>query len=115
MERYCSRPLGEFETSKLSAPESRAILKALAEANWQRDPNDPFSPNGFKSFERLSLTGKDAMPMLPPNDGEDEGAYINKVKAAFAKWVDGAGKDYLINKVVPKKGPQMLPPTPPQP
>jgi hypothetical protein len=113
VERYRKHPPGKVETSELSAQESRAILKALAEANWKRDPNDNSAPDGFKAFERLSLTEKDGWRFPAKEDGDGEEATINKVKAAFARWVDGPGKDYLIKKVVPKKGPQMVPPVKP--
>jgi hypothetical protein len=112
--RYRRHPPGEFETTKLSATESRAILKALSEADWLRD-HTPTAPNGYDSFKLLSLSEEDGWENPAVLDEDDGDARINKVKAAFAKWVDGAGKDYLITKVVPKKGPQMVPPTPPQP
>ena len=90
--------------------------RSLAELSLDFGPvNVFFGPNGFKSFVRLSLSKKDGWVFPPFEAGDGEEARINKVKAAFTEWVEGAGKDYRINKVVPKKGPQMIPPTPPQP
>jgi hypothetical protein len=97
--KYRSYPLGggEVETAKVPAEESKAILKALAEGNWK--PADENSPNGMLAFGQLGLTPKDGFnaPKLLPNDD-----YAAKMKEAFAKWLDGPGKDYQINKLVPK-------------
>lgn len=91
---------GEVENVKVSAAESKLILKALSEGNWKSDPKAPQAPNAYQSFSQLGLTDKDgwAPPAVKP--GED---FIDKNKEAFAAWLAGAGKDYQIEKMVKKK------------
>jgi hypothetical protein len=91
---------GEVETVKVAADESRAALKALAEADWAPNPADRNAPNPFQAFGQIGLTDKDGwrQPVVKP--GED---FVAKSREAFAEWVAGAGKDYRINKIVPKK------------
>lgn len=100
--KYRAYPEGgvEAETAKVAADESKLVLKALAEANWKGDPNNPEAPNAYQAFSLLGLNDKDGWkyPMVKP--GED---FIEKTKEAFATWLTGAGKDYQINKWVPKK------------
>ena len=91
---------GEVENVKVPADESKLLLKALAEANWKPDRNGD-APNGYAAFAQLGLLNdKDGWkyPMVKP--GED---FIDKTKEAFVAWLAGPGKDYQINKLVPKK------------
>jgi hypothetical protein len=100
--KYRAYPEGGVEaaTEKVPAEESKLVLKALAEGNWKPDPNKPEAPNAYQAFSQLGLNAKDGwkFPMVKP--GED---VIDKMKEAFAAWVAGPGKDYQINKWVPKK------------
>lgn len=90
----------KVENEKVSADESKLLLKALAEANWKGDPNDPNAPNAYQAFSQLGLNDKDGwkFPMVKP--GED---FIDKTKEAFTAWLAGAGKDYQISRFVVKK------------
>ena len=93
---------GEIENVKVPADESKLLLKVLAEAKWKPDPNsDGTAPNGYAAFTQLGLINdKDGWkyPMVKP--GED---FIDKTKETFVAWLAGPGKDYQINKIVPKK------------
>ncbi|MBY0455918.1 MAG: hypothetical protein K2V38_01125, partial [Gemmataceae bacterium] len=90
---------GEVEIVKVPAEESKLILAAVAEANWQPDPNAPAAPNPFQTFSQLGLTEKDGWKPAMVKLGED---FIDKSKEAFVAWLAGAGKDYQINKLAPK-------------
>ncbi|MCI0705526.1 MAG: hypothetical protein L0241_31080 [Planctomycetia bacterium] len=90
----------EMETVKLAADESKLILKALAEGNWKPDPMNPNAPNPFMAFGQLGLTAKDGFKAPQVKPGED---YLTKMKEAYTTWLAGPGKDYQINKLVPKK------------
>jgi hypothetical protein len=91
---------GEVEQVKVSAEESRLVLKALTEGDWKPDPNDANALNGYQVFSQLGLTEKDGwkFPALKPNDD-----VFVKTREAFAAWLAGPGKDYQISKFVPKK------------
>jgi hypothetical protein len=91
---------GKIESEKVSAEESKLVLKALAEANWKPDPNDPNAPNAYQAFSQLGLNDKDGWkyPMVKP--GED---FIDKTKEAFVAWLSGPGKDYQLSRFVVKK------------
>ena len=89
---------GEVDQVPIPADESKQLLAALTEGDWSQF--DRTGPNGMQAFSSLGLTDKDGwkFPMIPAN------ADANKVmQAAFAKWLDGPGKDYQIKKIVPKK------------
>lgn len=89
----------DVDVAKVSAAESRAILKALAEGEWKPDPNDLTGFGPFQAFGQLGLTDKDGWkpPALKPGDN-----YIDKTKEAFTAWLDGPGKEYQIGKFVRK-------------
>ena len=99
--KYRSVPEGAagVEIVKVSADESRSILKALAEANWKPDPNDATAPNAYYAFNRLGLTADDGWKLPAVKPGED---FIDKTKDAFAAWLDGPGKEYQVRKFVAK-------------
>jgi hypothetical protein len=99
--KYRAYPEGgvEAETAKTPADESKLILKALAEADWKQN-RDANTPGAFQTFSLLGLNDKDGWKFPVVKAGED---YIEKAKEAFVKWLDGPGKDYQINKWVPKK------------
>ncbi|MBA4063804.1 MAG: hypothetical protein C0501_08845 [Isosphaera sp.] len=100
--RYRTVPNGvETEVVKVPADESRLILKGLAEGDWSR--YDPNGANGSQTFYRLGLTAADGW--VQPAVSNPAGAPVDFtaiLKDAFGKWVDGPGKDYRVNKVVPK-------------
>lgn len=100
--KYRTYPDGaaDVKTEKVSADESKLLLKALSEASWKPDPNDATAPNAYQAFSQLGLNEKDGwkFPMVKP--GED---FIEKTKEAFTAWLAEAGKDYQVNKLVGKK------------
>ncbi len=100
--KYRAYPEGGVEatTEKVAADESKLVLKALAEGNWKPDPNNPEAPNAYQAFSLLGLNDKDGWKYPVVKPGED---FIDKTKEAFATWLAGPGKDYQINKWVPKK------------
>jgi hypothetical protein len=95
---------GEPDQTPIKAEESKLILKALAEADWTKF--DRAAPNGMQSFYQLQLTDKDGWVMpkpVRPQPGQPAVNFNEVVKEAYVKWLDGAGKDYVIKKVVLKK------------
>jgi hypothetical protein len=90
---------GEYVNGKLGADESRLILKALAEANWKADPATGNS-EAYTAFAQLGLTDMDGWKYPVAKPGED---FQEKTKEAFVKWLEGPGKDYRVNKWLPKK------------
>lgn len=98
--RYRSYPEtgGEVDTVKVPAEESKLILKALAEGDWKK--YDPDTINGMQAFYQLGLTDMDGWKQPQPKPGTD---FAETMKEAFVKWLAGAGKDYQIGKLVPKK------------
>ncbi len=99
--RYRSVPEGTRETTTvaLAADESKLILKALAEGTWTTNRASD-RMNGLSAFYSLGLTDKDGWKPVQAKAGED---FTALTKEAFAKWVDGPGKDYQIKKLVAKK------------
>jgi hypothetical protein len=101
--KYRTYPEGaaDVDQVKVSAEESRLILKAIADApDWGRPGKFPMSATQL--MNSLALTDKDGWksPMLRPGVAED----LNRLfKDAFAAWLDSAGKDYRITKMVAKK------------
>lgn len=91
---------GEVETAKVDAAESKLVLKAIAEGNWKRDPNVANAPNPYQAFSLLGLNDKDGWKYPVVKPGED---FIDKTKESFVAWLAGPGKDYQINRWVPKK------------
>jgi hypothetical protein len=103
--RYRTYPdAGEPAESLVPAEESRLILKGLLDADWTKFDAD--LPNPAGCFYSLGLTAKDdwAPPKpAPVKPGEPRVNHNNTVKAAFAAWLDGPGKNYQIKKLTPKK------------
>ena len=90
---------GEIENVPLTVEESRPILKALAEGKWKAEiASQAF--NGFSAFSMLGLEEVDGWKPPEPQPGQE---FTEQTREAFAKWLDGAGKDYRIKKIVPKK------------
>ena len=95
---------GEADQVAIDKDESKLILKGLLESDWTK--LDRSVPNGIQSFYALQLTEKDGW--VPPKPvraqpGQPAVNYNEAVKDAFAKWLDGPGKDYVIKKYVLKK------------
>jgi hypothetical protein len=93
--------LAGTETVALTADESRPILKALAEGMWKSARASDEGLNGYSSFARLGLTEADGWKPPAAKPGVD---FFEQTREAYAKWLDGPGKDYRIKKLVPKKG-----------
>ncbi len=91
---------GEIEIVKVDAAESKLVLKAITEGNWKPDPNVANAPNPYQAFSLLALNDKDGWKYPVVKPGED---FIAKTKEAFVAWLAGHGKDYQINKWIPKK------------
>ncbi|MFM8273852.1 MAG: hypothetical protein ACKODX_16185, partial [Gemmata sp.] len=88
----------EFDNVALTAAESRPVLKALAEGAWKSDrASDTLS--GYSAFALLGLTAADGWKPTQPKPGED---FLEHTRAEFAKWLDGPGAGYRVNKRVPK-------------
>lgn len=107
LNRYRGRVVGGFDEVELSAEESRLLLKGLADADWTATP--PGSTGAFAAFLSLRLTEKDGWKLSPTAKtatsarvGGANDVYA-EWKKAFAAWIDGAGKDYKVKKLVPKK------------
>ena len=95
---------GEVDQTPIAADESKLILKGLAEADWTKF--DRMAPNGMQAFYSLGLSDKDgwvAPKAAPQQPGQPAINYNTLTKEAFAKWLDGPGKDYTIKKIVAKK------------
>lgn len=88
----------ETEIVKVPAEESKLILKALAEADWKKSDGEPL--NAMQTFYMLGLGEPAGWKQPQVKAGEN---FQDVIKTAFAKWVDGAGKDYQIQKIVPKQ------------
>src|SRR5262245_29107475 len=104
--KYRSYPAfgGETEQVAIPAEESKLILKALAEGDWKPGRFNA-TPNALTAFGYLGLTEKDGwiQPKIVVVPGQPAPDYGAVMKDAFGKWLAGAGKDYQIKKVVPKK------------
>jgi hypothetical protein len=108
--KYRSRPafVAETEAVAIDADESKLILKGLAESDWRYQgprPLGTYAPLASLAFMHLGLTEKDGWvePVVVNNPGTpppDRGVVVGD---AFAQWLDGPGKDYVIKKLVPKK------------
>lgn len=94
---------GEIDQTPIAAEESKLILKGLAEADWTKLDR---APNSMQAFYSLGLTDKDgwvAPKPVPVQPGQPPVNYNQVTKDAFAKWLEGPGKDYRIKRIVPKK------------
>ena len=94
---------GEIEEVALPADESKLILKALIEGDWQATRIGG-APNPFMAFNQLGLNEKDGwvQPIIVNVPGQPGPDYAVVMKDAFGKWLESTGKDYRIKKVVPK-------------
>jgi hypothetical protein len=85
------------KTEDLGAEESKLILKALADADWDAKPA-PGRPgmqmSPLNSFFQLGLTEKDGW--APPKEGAD-------LAAAAKKWLKENADKYRLQRLVPEK------------
>jgi hypothetical protein len=100
LSRYRSFPEDgrETELQRVSADESRLILKSIAEADWKRA--DQTAPGAMQLFFQLGLNPESGFHPPQAQPGAD---YTSAVKDAFVKWLAGPGKDFRIERIVPKK------------
>lgn len=94
--RQFPRQANQPEQVPLPRQEQELILQGLLEGDW--DAEVPGLPNGVAVFGMLGLGPKDGFiyPKLKP--GEKIG---NAFKKAFADWLQGPGKDYVIRRFSP--------------
>ncbi len=90
----------DFNEEPIAADESRALLKALAEGKWAPRPAGDDGAHAYAAFAQLGLTDKDGWQYPKAEAGKD---FTEQVREAFAKWLDGPGKDYRVKKLVEKK------------
>lgn len=104
--RYRTPPAGRgLEFEDLSAEESGMLLKALGEGDWAGDKaalagNPSGGVSVFTAFRMLGLTERDGWVSPKASDVTEMGAAY---KTAFAKWLDGPGRNYRAKKLVAKK------------
>ena len=87
----------------IDADESKLILKGLAEADWSnniRPAPGGGAPTALQAFYSLGLSDQDGWKPPQPKPGAN---FQNILQASFVKWLDGPGKNFRIQKVVPKK------------
>lgn len=98
--KYRSPTEGVREVAPVAIPadESKLILTALAAGEWKPDPRGGRF-NATTAFFQLGLTEADGWKSPVAKPGED---FHEALRQAFAKWTEGAGKDYRIKKLVPK-------------
>jgi hypothetical protein len=97
---------GEVDQVAINADESKLIMKAIAEADWKQVRPAPGGMNAMNAFYMLGLTEKDGWvppKFVRPQPGQPPVDFAAVQKDAFTKWLAGAGKDYVIKKVVAKK------------
>lgn len=97
---------GDVDQVAIGADESKLILRAIAGADWKAVRPGPGGMNALAAFYSLGLNEQDgwkppALPKVQPGQPRPDFNAIQK--AAFVKWLDGPGKDYVIKKLVPKK------------
>ncbi|MBA4190939.1 MAG: hypothetical protein C0467_23370 [Planctomycetaceae bacterium] len=96
---------GEVEQVAIGADENTLVLKALTEGDWGiQNARFDAPPSPFQAFQSLNLTAKDGWitPVIVNAPGAPPVDYGMVQKDAFMKWLDGAGKNYQIKKLVPK-------------
>lgn len=98
--KYRSHPEGadDVESVKIPAEESQLILKALAE---QKDWAAVGAVgSGTQVMHMLGLTEADGFrPILARQPGDINAQF----RDFFVKWLDGAGKNYQLSRIVAKK------------
>lgn len=88
-----------FEEVPVSAEESRALLRALAERPWTA-PAGRADPGGYSALVQLGLTAADGWAYPGAAAGRD---VVEATREALAKWLDGPGKGYRVKRFVEKR------------
>ena len=105
--RYRSAPQDGRETTTVQVPaeESKLLLRGLTEGDWSK--YDPNVVNGAQVFYSLALTDKDGWvpPVIANNPGGQQIDFNAAMRDAFWQWIQGPGKNYRINRIVPKAKP----------
>ncbi len=104
IQRFSAPGTVDAKIEPIDAEESKLILKGLAEGDWALRPHG--LTEAFRAFQLLNLNEKDGWkaPAIPqPKPGQPPADFGLLTQEAFVKWLDGAGKDYVIKKYVPKK------------
>lgn len=96
---------GQPERKAIPAEESKLILKALADADWEKwdkqqqqpDPNMDWTMNPANVLGMMQVyPGQKGFPQFQAQPGQ----YYSAYKAAFKDWLDGNGKDFEIQRYV---------------
>ena len=97
---------GEVDQVEIKADESTQLLKALLDGDWSNRAGFRFDgpPTPLMAFQSLGLTEKDGwvQPVIVNNPGAPQVDYGAVQKDAFAQWLEGPGKKYVIKKIVAK-------------
>lgn len=96
---------GEVDQVAIGADESTLVLTGLIHGDWNiQNARFDGPPSPFQAFQSLNLTDKDGWvaPVIVNTPGAPPVDYVAVQKDAFMKWLDGAGKNYQIKKMVPK-------------
>jgi hypothetical protein len=96
---------GATEQVPIAAEESKMLLKALTEGNWSfQGSRYNLELNPYAAFQSLGLSDKDGWipPVIVNTPGAPPVDFGAVQRDAFAKWLAGPGKDYIIKKIVPK-------------
>jgi hypothetical protein len=100
---------GETDEVAIPAEESKLILKTIAEGEWKVGMHRPRigapTPYAMQMFQQLRLTAQDGWkePEIPQQmPGGAPADFVAIQKEAFVKWLGGAGKNYVIKKIVMK-------------
>jgi hypothetical protein len=88
----------EVESVKVPAAESKLILQAIAEADWAKA--DENGLGGLQAFYQLGLNPAAGFTQPKPAPGAN---FQDALKKAYTDWLAGPGKDYQVEKIVPKK------------
>lgn len=88
---------GEVESAMVPAEESKLILKGLIEGDWSKSDE---IVGGESVIAMLGVQEKDGWT-FPKLESSQKRAAV--VQAAFVKWLEGPGKDYMVRKYVLKK------------
>lgn len=95
--QYRATRFGEaMTTAKVGLEESQAILKAIAGGDWAKTESEV---NAYQLFTTLGLYAQPKFKRVEPKPGDDTRALW---KAEFARWLAEDGREYQIDKFVPK-------------
>jgi hypothetical protein len=92
--RYRTGGIGKQTQEPIQAEESKLILKALADADWDVKVNAPFALTPQSVFSRLGLKNEDGW--VPPRD-------FKQFPEEAKKWLKANGDRYPIQRFVADK------------